>query len=88
MASAIPEVTGRAVWAGHDSWTPDASARGDTLRQLFDGTLSDREGRRALVGTGATFAVAPCGTSNRFTAYLPPDAAVVAAHGCVRVYAF
>ena len=58
LAYAVPAETGRRVWSGHPSWTPDFGERTQQAAALFAGTRSDA---RAFVDrTGARFLVSGC----------------------------
>jgi hypothetical protein len=58
--SMIPAFTGRRVWNGHFSWTPNAQARDLLSFRMLRGQLSVDRARAALEGTGAKFLLTSC----------------------------
>ena len=86
LAGAVPAFSGRAVWAGHLTWTPAFYRRERVVQALYGGTLSPAAGQRAVRSTGARFVVSDCSTTARFRDYLPAGTEVVAREGCVTLY--
>jgi hypothetical protein len=58
--SMVPAFTGRRVWNGHFSWTPNAQARDILSLQILSGRLSAKQARAALERTGAKFLLTSC----------------------------
>jgi hypothetical protein len=56
----LPYKTGREVYVGALSWTPDWEQRVADTQRLFEGTPSDQWARRFVRGTGARFIFVDC----------------------------
>ncbi len=85
--SYISAYTGREVWAGAGSWTPDFGWRGLAIEALFNGVGSADEDQEIVARSGARFVYASC----RIEAALEQKLAPIAlgpAHrfGCARVW--
>jgi hypothetical protein len=63
--SMVPAFTGRRVWNGHFSWTPDAPARELLSLRILSGSLNVERAQAALERTGARFLLTSCA--------FPPD---------------
>ncbi len=88
LSMSIPELTGRAVYAGHLMWQPPAHLA--LTNAFFSSGLADAGGRwrRSLVRRSrAAFVVADCGAPAQVAAALAPITVTVTRFGCVSVYA-
>jgi hypothetical protein len=56
----LPYKTGREVWVGALSWTPDWDARVRATKSLFETGMPDAEARRFVRSTGARFMFVDC----------------------------
>ena len=56
----LPYKTGREVWVGALSWTPDWDQRVRTTKRLFETGMPDAEARRFVRATGARFMFVDC----------------------------
>lgn len=85
--SYVSAYTGREVWAGAGSWTPDLSIRALAADALLSGRLTPQEAGALVAAAGARFVFASC----RYTAPLDSELAEVASgpprrFGCARVW--
>jgi hypothetical protein len=85
--SYIPAYTGREVWTGAGSWTPDQGLRALGADALVAGELDEAEAASLVAASGARFVFASC----RFTAPLEADLRDVVTgparrFGCARVW--
>ena len=83
----ISAYTGREVWAGAGSWTPDLAWRGLALGEFFDGAGSAAQDQALVERSGARFVYASC----RVTTDLEPKLAAITLggarrFGCARVW--
>jgi hypothetical protein len=83
----ISAYTGREVWAGAGSWTPDLAWRGLALAEFFDGAGSAAQDQALVERSGARFVYASC----RVTTDLEPKLAAITLggarrFGCARVW--
>ena len=83
----LPAYTGREVWTGAGSWTPDQPARTEAAERLFSGRLNRVQAARVVSGSGARFLYASC----RYRADLAPELAGLVTgpprrFGCARVW--
>jgi hypothetical protein len=66
LGSMVPWRTGRRVWAGHGSWSPNALKRYEAVKLILDGAPCCQAGLlgissgRFVQATGARFVVVPC----------------------------
>lgn len=60
-ALVVPSRTGRPVWTGQISWTPDFRSRVAASEALFNGELSVERSRDLVTASGARFVYADCG---------------------------
>jgi hypothetical protein len=86
LATSVPSQTGRAVWEGHPSWTPDYDARVTASQQLFTGALAPGPARELVGTSGARVLVAGCGARADLQALLRPLVARTRRFGCATVY--
>ena len=83
----VPAYTGREVWTGAGSWTPDREARTRDAERLLDGRLDPAAAAVLVKRSGARFVFASC----RFQAPLEADLSRVVdgeprRFGCARVW--
>jgi hypothetical protein len=81
----IPARTGREVYVGHLSWSPDFRRRRHFADGLFRGWLTGEPARRFVRATGVRFVYVPCHRPD-LTAELRPLIAEVHRFGCADVY--
>ncbi len=86
LATSVPSQTGRAVWEGHPSWTPDYEARVTAAQQLFTGALAPGPARMLVGTSGARVLVAGCATRADLPRLLGPLVARTRRFGCATVY--
>ena len=86
LATSVPSQTGRAVWEGHPSWTPDYEARVAASQQLFTGALAPGPARELVGTSGARVLVAGCGDRADLRPLLGPLVARTRRFGCATVY--
>lgn len=87
VATAVPSQTGRRVWAGHPSWTPDHAQRTLAAAALFTGATAPGPARELASGSGARFLLAGCEPG--VVDLRPVLGALVQStrrHGCATVY--
>lgn len=83
----LPYTTGREVYAGALSWTPDWERRERETKSLFEGSLSGEAARSFVVSTRARFVFVDCRPGLRdLAAELRPLLEAVGRHGCATVY--
>ena len=85
--SYISAYTGREVWTGAGSWTPDQALRALAADALLGGGLTGPQAAQVVNGSGARFIYASC----RFTGNLDPELAGLVTgpprrFGCARVW--
>jgi hypothetical protein len=86
LATSVPSQTGRAVWEGHPSWTPDYEARVRAAQELFTGAPAPGPARELVGTSGARVLVAGCGTRADLRPLLGPLVARTRRFGCATVY--
>jgi hypothetical protein len=86
LATSVPSQTGRAVWEGHPSWTPDYEARVTASQQLFTGALAPGPARALVSTSGARVLVSGCGARADLARLLGPLVARTRRFGCATVY--
>jgi hypothetical protein len=83
----LPYTTGREVYVGALSWTPDWAERERRTKDLFEGDLSGEAARSFVRSTGARFAFVDCRPRLRdLSAVLRPMLESVRRYGCATVY--
>jgi hypothetical protein len=83
----LPFKTGREVYVGALSWTPDWEARVAATQRLFEGRPSDREARDFVRRTGARFVFVDCRPGLRdLEPVLRPLLEDVRRFGCASLY--
>jgi hypothetical protein len=83
----VSAYTGREVWAGAGSWTPDLAWRGLALTAFFDGAGSAAEDQALVERAGARFVYASCRVTADLEAKLAPITLGPARRfGCARVW--
>jgi hypothetical protein len=83
----LPYRTGREVYVGALSWTPDWSRRVAETRDLFEGDMSGADARALVRRSGARFALADCRPGLRdLGTLLRPLIARERRFGCATVY--
>jgi hypothetical protein len=83
----LPYKTGREVYVGALSWTPDWIERVRRTQELFEGDMTDAEVRRFVRGTHARFVFTDCRPGlNDLTDALGPMLERVDRYGCATVY--
>ncbi|CAB4337185.1 unannotated protein [freshwater metagenome] len=83
----IPAYTGREVWAGAGSWTPDFGWRGLAVAELFNGIGGADADQALVVGSGARFVYASCRAKAGLDQKLAPiTLGPVHNFGCARVW--
>ncbi|HEX8051603.1 MAG TPA: hypothetical protein VF517_01325 [Thermoleophilaceae bacterium] len=86
LGTAVPAYTGREVWAGAGSWTPDFVERSDQANRLFGGRLP-RPAAEALVRrSGARFLFSDCHDRADVTALLARVTEPPRRFGCATVW--
>lgn len=86
LGTAVPAYTGREVWAGAGSWTPDFVARSAEANRLFGGELP-RPAAEALVRrSGARFLFSDCHDRADVTALLARVTEPPRRFGCATVW--
>jgi hypothetical protein len=86
IATSVPSQTGRAVWEGHPSWTPDYDARVQAAQQLFTGELAPGPARALVRASGARVLVAGCDARADLRSRLGALVARTRRVGCATVY--
>jgi hypothetical protein len=83
----LPAYTGREVWIGPGSWTPDRERRDRVAEDLFSGRLTPAEAQALVRESGARFVFADCNGRRDITPLIAP---VVTGpprrFGCARVW--
>ena len=83
----LPYKTGREVYVGALSWTPDWEERVSETRALFETGLPPEEARRLVRRSGARFVFVDCRPGLRdLRADLRPLLEDVRRYGCATVY--
>lgn len=83
----LPFKTGREVYVGALSWTPDWEQRVGETQRLFEGDPSDAEARAFVRGTGARFVFVDCRPGLRdLEPALRPLLEDVRRYGCATLY--
>lgn len=83
----LPYKTGREVYVGALSWTPDWERRVAETQRLFEGNPPDAEARRFVRGTGARFVFVDCRPGLRdLEPVLRPLLESVRHFGCATLY--
>jgi hypothetical protein len=86
IATSIPSQTGRPVWVGHPSWTPDYDRRRVAAEELFEGRLDPALARSLVRATGARLLVADCRGRADLRPLLGPLVMSTRRFGCATVY--
>jgi hypothetical protein len=86
IAAAIPARTGRQVWMGHLSWTPDFARRAAAAEALFTGGLRPERAQQLVRSTGARILVSDCRHRADLRPILGPVLASAKRFGCAAVY--
>jgi hypothetical protein len=82
----VPYKTGREVYVGHDSWSPQFHERSRQAETLFDGRLSAGEAQSFVRSTHARFLLADCRHQTDLRGILRPLLSGVMHFGCATVY--
>jgi hypothetical protein len=82
----IPYTTGREVYAGALSWTPDFDRRSAYVEALFAGGFDAPRARSFVRSTRARFVFSECGDTHSLTSLLGPLVERVERFGCATVY--
>lgn len=83
----LPYKTGREVYVGALSWTPDWDRRVRVTRNLFEGDMTAARAQEFVRATGARFVFVDCRPGLRdLTRVLGPLVQQVDRHGCATVY--
>lgn len=85
-ALSVPGHTGREVWVGQISWTPNFRERVASAEDLFNGRLSDSAAVELVRGSGARFLYADCGHRADLTGALRGLLASKRQLGCATLY--
>jgi len=85
-ALSVPAHTGRPVWVGELSWTPNFRGRVAAAEKLFRGEMSTSSARRLIDSSGARFLYSDCGHRSDLTEVLGARLLHRADYGCARVY--
>lgn len=86
LAAMVPGATGRRVWMGHPTWTPDFGERSARVAELFDGRMTAARARRLVRRTEAGFAFADCSARRDLRPLLGPLVAAQRTFGCATLY--
>jgi hypothetical protein len=86
FGTAIPVLTDKASWVGHQVWTPDVSRRWGPATFLFKGVLTADAARALVRRAGSRALVEPCGFSAQLAPLLEPLGFHELRVGCARVY--
>lgn len=81
IASAVPALTGRHVWAGHFVWTPDFVTKMEATYLAFTGARGSAWTRELVVASGARFVLIDCFTNRNSSVAggISPEARMLAA---------
>ncbi|MEA2333260.1 MAG: hypothetical protein QOH58_3398 [Thermoleophilaceae bacterium] len=82
----LPYTTGREVYVGALSWSPDFNKRRERADALFEGRLTGERARSFVRSTGARFLFADCRELADLRAELRPLIERVDRYGCATVY--
>jgi hypothetical protein len=82
----VPFATGRKVYVGHDSWSPNFAKRARQTEDLFRGRLVPDDARAFVRATHARFLVADCRHEMDLRGTLAPLLAQVTRFGCATLY--
>jgi len=83
----LPYRTGREVYVGALSWTPDWDTRVERTQNLFEGDLDGEEAVRFVRETRARFVFVDCRPGlNDLSGTLRPLLEEVQRHGCATLY--
>ena len=85
-ALTVPSRTGRPVWVGQLSWTPDFRKRVARAELLFNGSLNSQAARDLVIESRARFLYSDCGHRTNLSAALGPLIQSSASYGCARIY--
>jgi hypothetical protein len=86
LGQAVPALTGRYTWVGHQTWTPDFLERAGEAEALFDGRLSQQDAQAFVRETGAAFLLSDCKRRADLEPVLDPLVAGAERIGCATVY--
>jgi hypothetical protein len=86
IAVAVPVHSGRPVWAGHPSWTPDYATRVAEADGVFHEVFTRTESEGVLLESRARFALAGCGVRKDLRRTAPGAVVDVRRFGCAAVY--
>jgi hypothetical protein len=86
LALSVPAQTGRPVWVGHPSWTPDYLQRARAAELFFAGRLPPRRAAGFVRATGARVVVTACDSRVDPARTLGPLVARSRRFGCVSVH--
>jgi len=82
----VPFLTGREVYVGHDSWSPDFPTRARRAEALFAGELHGDSARAFVNETRARFLVGDCRHRTDVGSLIAPMLAAVRRYGCATIY--
>lgn len=82
----VPFLTGREVYVGHDSWSPDFATRARRAEALFAGRLDGDSARAFVHETRARFLIADCRHPADVGSLIAPMLAAVRRYGCATIY--
>ncbi|HVE69373.1 MAG TPA: hypothetical protein VNB64_12410 [Solirubrobacteraceae bacterium] len=86
IASVVPALTGRRVWAGHPTWTEDFPVRIGAAAELFHGDTDPRRAQRLVRGAGVRYVLADCTAPRDLRPLLGRLVVVRRRHGCATLY--
>jgi hypothetical protein len=86
LAAAVPAHTGRPVWMGHLSWTPDFYERAGEADALFTGRMAPALAQAFVRDTGARIVIAGCRDGRDLRPLLRDSVATARRFGCASVY--
>jgi hypothetical protein len=85
-ALSVPSKTGRPVWVGEISWTPNFRDRVASAELLFRGRLTPMAARKLVASSGAGFLYSDCGYPTDLRPVLGSMVVAVNRFGCASVY--
>jgi hypothetical protein len=86
LAVAVPIHSGRRVWAGHPSWTPDYEERIRAVDGVFSGAVTGPPAAELLKRSGARFALAGCPRRADLRMTAPSAVMRTRQLGCATIY--
>ena len=86
LGSAVPAFTGRPVWNGHPSWTPEYLERSQRAFELFQGSADPEAARLLVAESGARYLLSDCKQTADIELLLRAEIERRHSFGCAVVY--